>query len=64
MADEAQLRAAGFDLPDGYGDVLHPSAEWAAEIAGLRARDRQTAALRAMRDLTKDDVRALLEALT
>ena len=63
MDVEAKVRAAGYDLPDGYGDILHPSPAWAAEIAGLRARDRQVAALRAMRDLTKDDVRALLEAL-
>jgi len=63
MADAATLRAAGLDMPDGYEDILNPSREWLDTLAPILARDRQGAALRAMRELTRDDVRALLEAL-
>lgn len=63
MATEAELRAAGFDMPDGYGDIRNPSDEWRAAIDAMVARDRQMSAIRALRDLTADDVRALLEAL-
>lgn len=64
MAAPDVLRAAGFDMPDGYEDIRHPSREWRAIVTNLLARDRQMKALDAMRGLTPDDVRALLEALS
>jgi hypothetical protein len=62
-ADTATLRAHGLDVPDGYGDCANPSPEWVAEVAAITARDRQAKAIRALRDLTVDDVAALLTAI-
>ena len=63
MASPAELRTAGLDVPDGYGDCAAPSAEWATEVDAILARDRQARALRALSGLTHDDVVALLSAL-
>lgn len=62
-APPAELRAAGFDVPDGYGDCAAPSPEWAAEVDAILARDRQAKAIRALSGLTLDDVAALLAAI-
>jgi hypothetical protein len=63
LADAATLRAAGFDVPDGYEDCANPGPEWVAEVSGLLARDRQTKAIKALKNLTVDDVAALLTAI-
>lgn len=63
MADAATLLAEGYAVCDGETDCVNPSAEWRARIAGWVASDRQRRAIAALRDLTKDDVRALLEVL-
>lgn len=63
LADPATLRAAGFDVADGEGDCVNPSDEWRERVAKWIAAERQRRAVMALRDLTKDDVRALLEVL-
>lgn len=63
LAPPADLRAAGFDVADGEGDCVRPGVEWRARIAAWIARDRQRRAILALKGLTKDDVRSLLEVL-
>ena len=63
MADAATLLAEGYAVCDGETDCVNPSTEWRARIAAWVAADRQRRAIRALSDLTKDDVRALLEVL-
>lgn len=63
LAPADTLREAGFLVVDGETDCTHPSAEWRARIDAWIAAARQRKAIDALSDLTRDDVKALLEVL-
>jgi len=63
MADAATLLAEGYAVCEDELDCVNPGDEWRARIAAWTAAERRRRAVLALRDLTKDDVRALLEVL-
>jgi len=63
LADTDTLRAAGLEVDDDFVDCVNPGARWREVIQSRQAHERQRRAVRALGELTRDDVRALLEAL-
>lgn len=63
LASPVRLREAGYSVSDDEADCRCPGPSWAARIAQRAAEARMAKAVRALGQLTRDDVAALLAAL-